>query len=86
MSDAFYKSSFFHRSRYVIPESVCFLFVWNFCFFLVILVSEVGVYSSGLCVEHSIYLVLLTVAATFLNPLPPNVMHFGHVLVFLKRL
>ena len=33
-----------------------FLLVWDFCFFLVIVVSEVGVHSSGLCVEHSVYL------------------------------
>jgi len=44
---------------HVVPESIRFFFVWDFCFFLIILVSEVGVYSSRLCVEHSIYLVLL---------------------------
>ena len=47
----------FWCSPYVVPESVCFLFVWHI-FFLVIVVSEVGVHSSGLCVEHSICIVL----------------------------
>jgi len=48
----------FWCSPIVVPESISFLFVWDSCFFLVTAVSEVGVYSSGLCVEHSAYLVL----------------------------
>ena len=47
----------FWCSPYVVPESIglCFVFAWDFCFFLV--VSEVEVYSSSVCVKHSIYLV-----------------------------